>query len=163
MSVNKIKTVQEAADLVGRYQSDGKRVVFTNGCFDLLHSGHVDLLEKARREGDVLLVALNSDASVRRLKGPERPIFRQEERAEILAAMKSVDVVCVFDEDTPLETILSVHPDVLVKGADWKEKGIVGHSEIEGWGGKVVALDLVEGRSTTGILDRILGSAGTGS
>ena len=130
--------------------------MLTNGCFDILHPGHVDLFDRARREGDVLVVALNSDTSVRRLKGNKRPILGQDERAEIVAAMKAVDLVCVFDEDTPLAAILKIHPDVLVKGADWEVRGIVGQREVESWGGKVVVLGLVDGQSTTGIVNRVV-------
>lgn len=138
-----------------RLQSSGKKVVFTNGCFDLLHPGHLDLLTRARALGDALVVAINSDTSVKRLKGPNRPVFPEHERAEILAALDTVDYVCTFDEDTPLEAILEIRPDVLVKGADWTDN-IVGSREVEGWGGKVIALPLVEGQSTTGIIERVL-------
>lgn len=138
-----------------RLQSSGKKVVFTNGCFDVLHPGHLDLLERARRMGDALVVAINSDTSVRRLKGPNRPLFPEVERGEILSALSAVDYVCTFDEDTPLEVILEIRPDILVKGADWTNN-IVGSKEVEDWGGKVVALPLVEGQSTTGIIERVL-------
>lgn len=138
-----------------RLQSSGKKVVFTNGCFDVLHPGHLDLLERARRMGDALVVAINSDTSVRRLKGPNRPLFPEMERGEILSALSAVDYVCTFDEDTPLEVILEIRPDILVKGADWTNN-IVGSKEVEDWGGKVVALPLVEGQSTTGIIERVL-------
>ena len=138
-----------------RLQSSGKKVVFTNGCFDLLHPGHLDLLTRARAFGDALIVAINSDTSVKRLKGPNRPVFPEHERAEILAALNMVDYVCTFDEDTPLEAILEIRPDVLVKGADWTDN-IVGSREVEGWGGKVIALPMVEGQSTTGIIERVL-------
>jgi D-beta-D-heptose 7-phosphate kinase/D-beta-D-heptose 1-phosphate adenosyltransferase len=138
-----------------RLQSSGKRIVFTNGCFDILHPGHLDLLARARAFGDALIVAINSDSSVKRLKGEDRPIFPEQERAEILSALEMVDYVCTFDEDTPLETILEVRPDVLVKGADWTNN-IVGSGEVEQWGGKVVALPLVAGQSTTGIIERVL-------
>jgi D-beta-D-heptose 7-phosphate kinase/D-beta-D-heptose 1-phosphate adenosyltransferase len=158
MSISKIQTIESLAAHLGRLRSRGKRVVFTNGCFDLLHSGHVELLERAREHGDVLVVAINSDDSVRRLKGDGRPILGSGERARLLSAFTVVDFVCVFSEDTPLETIRKLEPDVLVKGADWKERGIVGQAEVEGRGGEVVALDLVEGRSTTGIIGRIRGS-----
>ena len=160
MSVSKILTVEALSARVGRLQSEGKRVVFTNGCFDLLHAGHVALLEEARRHGDVLVVAINSDASVRRLKGARRPILAAGERSRILAALAAVDFVCVFPEDAPLETVRALHPDVLVKGADWKEKGIVGRAEVEGWGGQVVVVPLVEGQSTTDIVERILAGRG---
>jgi D-beta-D-heptose 7-phosphate kinase/D-beta-D-heptose 1-phosphate adenosyltransferase len=138
-----------------RLQSSGKKVVFTNGCFDVIHPGHLDLLTRARALGDVLVVAINSDGSVRRLKGPKRPVFPENERSEILSALNMVDYVCAFDEDTPLEAILAIRPDILVKGADWADN-IVGSKEVEGWGGKVVALPLVEGQSTTGIIERVL-------
>ena len=161
MSTHKMKSVDEAAALVRKYQAEGKCVVFTNGCFDLLHPGHIELFEQSLQQGDILVVAVNSDASVRRLKGDNRPIFDHYERAEILAAIESVDLVCVFDEDTPLETILKIRPNVLVKGADWKDKGIVGQPEVESWGGKVVAIDLVEGQSTSGILERIVRKSDT--
>jgi D-beta-D-heptose 7-phosphate kinase/D-beta-D-heptose 1-phosphate adenosyltransferase len=144
---------------VHRVQEQGKKVVFTNGCFDILHSGHLDLLRRSRSLGDVLVVAINSDSSVARMKGSSRPIIPQEERAELLDSMEMVDFVTFFDEDTPLETILELHPDILVKGADWTSN-IVGQTEVEGWGGKVVALSLVEGRSTTGIVDRVLARYG---
>lgn len=138
-----------------RLQASGKKIVFTNGCFDLLHVGHLDLLTRARALGDALVVAINSDRSVRRLKGPNRPVFPENERAEILSALRMVDYVCTFDEDTPLEAILEIRPDILVKGADWTNN-IVGSHEVEGWGGKVVALPLIEGHSTTGIIERVL-------
>jgi D-beta-D-heptose 7-phosphate kinase/D-beta-D-heptose 1-phosphate adenosyltransferase len=140
---------------IRRLQSSGKRIVFTNGCFDIIHPGHIDLLTRARQLGDALVVAINSDSSVRRLKGPERPIFPEDERAEILKALEVVDYVCTFEEDTPLETILTIHPDVLVKGADWVAN-IVGQQEVEAWGGRVEALPLVAGQSTTGVIERVL-------
>jgi D-beta-D-heptose 7-phosphate kinase/D-beta-D-heptose 1-phosphate adenosyltransferase len=140
---------------IRRLQSSGKRIVFTNGCFDILHPGHIDLLTRARQLGDALVVAINSDSSVRRLKGSGRPIFPEDERAEILRALEVVDYVCTFDEDTPLETILTIHPDVLVKGSDWVAN-IVGQREVEAWGGRVEALPLVAGQSTTGVIERVL-------
>ena len=152
MSIHSWDSISQGARLL---QSSGKKVVFTNGCFDVLHPGHLDLLKRARAFGDVLVVAINSDASVRRLKGPNRPVFPENERGEILSALDMVDYVCTFDEDTPLEAILAIRPDVLVKGADWADN-IVGSSEVEGWGGKVIALPLVEGLSTTGIIERVL-------
>ena len=137
------------------WKAAGKAVVFTNGCFDLLHPGHVSLLERARAEGDVLVVGLNSDASVARLKGAGRPIVPQEERAEVLCALEAVTRVVVYDEDTPREIIAVLLPDVLVKGADWAEDAIVGRREVEAAGGRVVRVDIVPGRSTTAIVDRI--------
>jgi rfaE bifunctional protein nucleotidyltransferase chain/domain len=130
-------------------------VAFTNGCFDLLHPGHLALLEAARAEGDVLVVGLNSDASVRGLKGEGRPVFPEAERAETLLALEAVDAVVVYDEATPLETIVALRPDVLVKGADWAEDAIVGRAEVEAAGGRVVRVELVPGRSTTSLVERI--------
>jgi rfaE bifunctional protein nucleotidyltransferase chain/domain len=137
------------------WKTAGKAVVFTNGCFDLLHPGHVSLLERARAEGDVLVVGLNSDASVTRLKGAGRPIVPAEERAEVLCALEAVTRVVVYDEDTPREIIAALVPDVLVKGADWAVDAIVGRAEVEAAGGRVVRVEIVPGRSTTAIVDRI--------
>lgn len=131
-------------------------VVFTNGCFDLLHAGHVHLLRRARTHGDLLIVGLNSDASVRRLKGPARPITPLEQRAYVLAGLECVDVVIPFEEDTPLELIKAVRPHVLIKGGDWPKERIVGAAEVESWGGRVLSLDLLPGFSTTAVVERIL-------
>jgi len=150
-----IDSPDAVAEQVRRLQASGKKIVFTNGCFDVLHPGHLDLLTRARALGDALVVAINGDDSVKRLKGPNRPIFPETERGEILSALEPVDYVCTFNEDTPLEAILSIRPDILVKGADWTDN-IVGSKEVEGWGGKVVALPLVPGQSTTGVIERIL-------
>jgi rfaE bifunctional protein nucleotidyltransferase chain/domain len=133
----------------------GETVVFTNGCFDLLHGGHVALLEAARAAGDRLIVGLNSDASVKRLKGPSRPVVPEAERAEVLLALECVDHVLVYDEDTPLDTIRALLPDVLVKGADWAEEDIVGRDEVVQAGGRVVRVEIVPGRSTTALVERI--------
>ena len=132
-----------------------RRVVFTNGCFDILHSGHIALLEAARREGDVLVVALNSDASVRGLKGAGRPVVPEAERAETLLALEAVDRVVLYDEPTPIGAIRTLRPDVLVKGADWARDQVVGRAEVEAAGGRVVRVALVPGRSTSAIVDRI--------
>ena len=156
MPIHKVRSVDAIASAVRTLSADGKRAVLTNGCFDILHRGHLELFRSARAHGDMLIVAINSDASVRRLKGENRPVFNQTERAEVLAALESVDCVCVFDEDTPLETILKIRPDVLVKGSDWVDKGIVGQKEVESWGGEVVAVPLIEGQSSTGVVERIL-------
>ncbi len=145
-------------DLIARralWKREGKTVVFTNGCYDLLHPGHVRLLEKARSMGDVLILALNSDASVRRLKGPSRPLISEMERAELAAGLKSVDAVTLFDEDTPRELIAALLPDILVKGADWAH-WIAGREEVEAADGKVLALSLEPGYSTTGIVETLL-------
>jgi D-beta-D-heptose 7-phosphate kinase/D-beta-D-heptose 1-phosphate adenosyltransferase len=132
-----------------------RRVVFTNGCFDLLHPGHIRCLEQARALGDLLIVAINSDASVRRLKGPGRPVMPEAERAEVLAALAAVDYVTVFEGDTPREIISKLLPDVLVKGGDWGPDQIVGREEVEAAGGRVVSIPLEPGYSTTGILAKI--------
>ena len=133
------------------------RVVFTNGVFDLLHPGHIDVLLGARRQGDALVVGLNSDASVKRLKGPERPIRSAAERAYVLAAMGMVDCVVVFEEDTPRDLILTLRPNVLVKGGDYSESTIVGAAETRAWGGDVVVIPLTPGQSTTSIIERLRG------
>ena len=139
---------------------EGKQLVFTNGCFDLLHPGHVRYLDQARALGDSLVVALNSDRSVRALKGEGRPILSQRERAEVIAALESVDYVTTFDEETPRELITVLLPDILVKGGDWPVEQIVGREEVEAAGGKVLSLPYVEGSSTTDIIERILTALG---
>jgi D-beta-D-heptose 7-phosphate kinase/D-beta-D-heptose 1-phosphate adenosyltransferase len=136
------------------WRAAGRRVVFTNGCFDLLHAGHVRLLEAARAQGDLLVVGLNSDASVRRLKGPSRPVLPEAERAEALRALESVDRVVVYEDDTPLAVIQALVPDVLVKGADWAPGTIVGADVVEAAGGSVVRVELLAGRSTSGLIER---------
>lgn len=133
-------------------------LVFTNGCFDILHPGHVDLLARARALGQGLLLGLNSDASVRRLKGPERPVVGERERAFVLAGLESVDYVVLFEEDTPLRLITAVRPRVLVKGGDWPVERIVGREAVEAGGGRVVSLPLLPGYSTTALIQRILDS-----
>ena len=138
-----------------RWKEEGKVVVFTNGCYDLLHPGHVRLLEKARSLGDVLILALNSDASVRRLKGPARPLLPETERATLCAGLAAVDAVTLFEEDTPRELIAAVLPDILIKGADWAH-WIAGREEVEAAGGQVLALALEPGYSTTGIVEALL-------
>ena len=127
----------------------------TNGCFDVLHAGHLSLLEASRAEADRLVVAINSDASVRRLKGPARPVIPESERAEVLLAMEAVDAVAIYDDETPLRVVEALRPDVLAKGADWPLDQIVGRAEVEATGGRVVRVPLVPGRSTTAILERI--------
>lgn len=140
------------------WRSLGERVVFTNGCFDLLHVGHVRYLNAARALGDHLVVGLNSDASVRRLKGPGRPVTPESERAEILCALAAVDAVVFFGEDTPLGLIEAVDPDVLAKGGDWALEAIVGREFVEGRGGRVVTIPIVTGRSTSNLLCRMGGA-----
>ncbi len=154
--------LEEAKRRFGRANRDGKRVVFTNGCFDLLHPGHIQSLEQARALGDALIVGINSDASVRELKGPGRPILPELERAEILAALECVDAVVIFGEPTPREIIAALLPDVLVKGGDWPGDQIVGREEVEGAGGRVVSVPVVAGYSTTAILAKMR-AAGPGT
>ena len=139
------------------WRAAGKRVVFTNGCYDLLHRGHIRLLEQARSMGDVLVLGLNSDASVQRMKGPSRPLLSQEERAEIAGALAAVDAVTFFDEDTPRELIAVLLPDVLVKGADWSHF-IAGREEVEAAGGVVKTIPLETGFSTSNLVEKIIGS-----
>ncbi len=134
-------------------------VVFTNGCFDLIHAGHVRYLAAARSLGGALVVGLNGDASVRRLKGPSRPIIPENERAEVLAAFECVDVVTIFDEETPLKLIEALTPDVLVKGGDWPLEAIIGREHVLSHGGRVLSLPLLEGRSTSSVISRIRGES----
>jgi D-glycero-beta-D-manno-heptose 1-phosphate adenylyltransferase len=150
----KVMTWSQAAAWRAGYRG---RVVFTNGVFDLLHPGHVDVLVGARRHGDVLVVGLNSDASVRRLKGADRPIRSEAERSYVLAALESVDAVVVFDQDTPLELIRHLRPDVLAKGGDYTEATIVGAPDVVEWGGEVAVIPLTPGQSTTSIITRLRG------
>jgi rfaE bifunctional protein nucleotidyltransferase chain/domain len=147
--------LHEAILQFGPQKRNGRRVVFTNGCFDLLHPGHIETLEKARSLGDALVVGVNSDHSVRDMKGAGRPILPERERAEVLAALECVDGVVIFDEPTPRETIAALLPDVLVKGGDWASDAIVGREEVEAAGGKVISLPVVAGFSTTAILEKI--------
>jgi rfaE bifunctional protein nucleotidyltransferase chain/domain len=148
-------TRSELISARAEWKQSGKTVVFTNGCYDLLHPGHIRLLEQARSLGDILILALNSDDSVRRLKGPSRPLTPERDRADMAAGLEAVDAVVIFDEDTPRELIAAVLPDVLVKGADWAH-WIAGREEVEAAGGRVMALALQPGYSTSGIVEEIL-------
>lgn len=150
-----VLTRAAAADFTARARARGQRIVFTNGVFDLLHPGHVRYLQQARALGDLLVIAINADSSVRRNKGPERPITPQHERAEILAALDCVDAVTVFDEETPHAIIGELQPDVLVKGADWAHDAIVGRDLVEARGGRVVRIAVEQGHSTTTIVAKI--------
>ncbi len=151
MSINKIIDWQEIPVIKALEQS----IVFTNGCFDIIHAGHVQYLEQAKQLGDILVVGLNSDESVKRLKGSSRPINSEGNRALVLAALQSVDYVIIFEEDTPYELIEAIQPDVLVKGGDWKEADIVGSDIVKAKGGKVISLPFREGLSTTNIIDKL--------
>lgn len=142
--------------------ADGKTLVFTNGCFDILHPGHVRYLQFARDQGDALVLGMNSDASVRRSKGPRRPINSEQDRAEVLLALSSVDYVVVFDEDEPKDLIAAIRPQVLVKGSDWAHY-VSGRETVEADGGKVVLAEMVEGRSTTSTIERVLAAYGSGA
>jgi rfaE bifunctional protein nucleotidyltransferase chain/domain len=153
--MGRIVSLEELAALVGRANRGSRRVVFTNGCFDLLHPGHIRTLEEARSLGDLLVVGLNRDASVREAKGDSRPVVPENDRAELLAALEAVDFVVLFGEPTPRELIARLLPDVLVKGADWGSTEIVGREEVERAGGRVVSIPLEPGYSTTKILKKI--------
>jgi D-beta-D-heptose 7-phosphate kinase/D-beta-D-heptose 1-phosphate adenosyltransferase len=152
----KIKEREDLRRIVEDLKSKGKRIVFTNGCFDLLHIGHVRYLEQARSLGDILVVGVNGDRSVRELKGPHRPILPVEERAEILSGLSCVNYITVFDEATPLELISSLQPHVIVKGGDWTRESTVGREVVERSGGEVVILPFVEGSSTSNLIETIL-------
>lgn len=153
---SKIVDLGNAVHRVQTLQASGKKVAFTNGCFDILHSGHIHYLTAARQEGDILVVALNSDTSVRAIKGPLRPIIQASQRAEVLAGLACVDFVVTFDDPDPLRVIQRIKPDVLVKGADWPEDAIVGAEFIRANGGRVVRVPVVYGISTSDIIQRIL-------
>jgi len=148
----------ETRALLADWRAQGLKVVLTNGCFDVLHFGHLALLEAARRSGDRLVVALNSDLSVRALKGEGRPVIPEAERAELLLSLEAVDHVVIYDAPTPIEVIRELRPDVLVKGADWAADAIVGRDEVEASGGRVLRVELVPGRSTSGLLEHIRGT-----
>ena len=152
----KIRSAASVKRLLESERQKGRAIVFTNGCFDLLHVGHVKYLQKARRLGDLLVLGLNSDASIRRLKGPKRPLIDQDERAHILAALDCIDYVVIFDEDTPLELIREVRPHILVKGGDYQPDQVVGKDFIESYGGRVELITFVDGKSTTNIVEKIL-------
>jgi len=154
----KVRDLPGTLEQVRHWRASGELVVFTNGCFDLLHVGHVTYLERARRYGHRLVVGLNTDASVRALKGPGRPLIREDDRARVLAALASVDAVVLFDEPTPLRLIEALRPDVLAKGADYREEDVVGAAEVKSWGGRLVLVPLVEDRSTSGIIRRMQGA-----
>jgi D-beta-D-heptose 7-phosphate kinase/D-beta-D-heptose 1-phosphate adenosyltransferase len=152
----KIKKRDDLRRIIQDLKAEGKRIIFTNGCFDLLHLGHVRYLEEAKSLGDILVVGVNSDASVRSLKGPTRPILPEEERAEILAGLGCVDYVTIFDEPTPSNLISLLLPHILVKGGDWTKEATVGWKAVEGAGGEVVILSFVEGSSTSHLIETIL-------
>lgn len=154
----KVKSLNRLLKLLPALKKRHKKIVFTNGCFDLMHYGHAKYLEEARQKGDILIVAVNSNRSVKRIKGQKRPILDQALRANMVAALESVDFVVIFNEDTPLGVIRKINPDVLVKGADWENKGIVGGCYVKSYGGKVSTVKLVNGLSTSIIIKKIVES-----
>lgn len=151
----KIKNISALKRIISRLKKQGKKIVFTNGCFDLLHYGHVKYLEDAKNKGDILIVALNSDSSVKKIKGDKRPIINEKDRLGIIAGLESVDYVVLFNEETPLKTLKELGPDVLVKGADWDRDNIVGSDFVIKGGGKTCAIKFIKGRSTTGLIKKI--------
>ena len=153
---SKVKTIRQLKPLLAGLRKRGRRIVFTNGCFDLLHIGHLRYLERARRHGDRLVVGINSDRSVKKIKGPIRPLLPQAERAEVLAALSCVDYVTIFDEPDPLAVITALRPDVLVKGSDWGKNKIIGRDVVERRGGRVRRVPLIKGVSTTRLIEKIL-------
>ncbi|PIP68424.1 MAG: D-glycero-beta-D-manno-heptose 1-phosphate adenylyltransferase [Candidatus Omnitrophica bacterium CG_4_9_14_0_2_um_filter_42_8] len=155
MLSNKIKTLPQIAGAIKKLKQKNKKIVFTNGCFDILHAGHVNYLAKAKSLGDTLVIGLNSDGSVKKLKGKSRPVIAQKNRAILLAALEAVDIVVVFNDMTPLKLIKLVKPDVLVKGGDWKKEDIVGSDFVESYGGKVKSLVYIKGFSTRNIISKI--------
>jgi D-beta-D-heptose 7-phosphate kinase/D-beta-D-heptose 1-phosphate adenosyltransferase len=156
MSQIKVQSLNNLKRIRARLRREGKSVVFTNGCFDLIHGGHIHLFKKAKSSGDVLIVALNTDASIRKLKGPARPVFPLKERFEVLSAIEDVDYLTSFAEETPQKIIGAILPDVLVKGGDWKVDQVVGRKEVEAAGGRVVIVPFLKGRSSTTIIKKIL-------
>jgi rfaE bifunctional protein nucleotidyltransferase chain/domain len=154
--MSKIVTWETLKEQAERARGEGKKIAFTNGCFDILHVGHVQYLREARKTGDLLILGLNSDASVRKIKGEKRPLVLQDERAEVVASLDTVDYVTLFDDPTPLRLIEYLRPNVLVKGGDWKEESVVGGDAVRSWGGRVVIVPLTEGASTTNIVEKIL-------
>lgn len=154
--MNKLLSREKVVAVRSQAKKDRKRVVFTNGCFDIIHPGHIGYLRKARALGDLLIVAINSDRSIKKLKGPLRPILTEAERGEILSGLEMVDCVTIFDDETPQEIISDLLPDILVKGGDWSLDQIIGRREVEAAGGRVLSLPYLQGSSTSDIIERIL-------
>jgi D-beta-D-heptose 7-phosphate kinase/D-beta-D-heptose 1-phosphate adenosyltransferase len=153
--MNKILERNALSNELEELRKKGKKIAFTNGCFDILHVGHVRYLREAKKTADVLVLALNSDSSVRSIKGEKRPLMNENERAEMLAALEFVDFVTIFEELTPLELINCLKPDILIKGGDWPEEKVVGREEVKKWGGRVAIIPEIEGKSTTNIVEKI--------
>ncbi|HOD29942.1 MAG TPA: D-glycero-beta-D-manno-heptose 1-phosphate adenylyltransferase [Syntrophales bacterium] len=158
--MEKILSREALGEAVDRLRREGRKIAFTNGCFDILHVGHVQYLEAARREADVLIVAVNSDASVRAIKGEKRPLVPEGERAAVVAGLAAVDFVTLFSERTPLDLIQALRPDVILKGGDWKEEDVVGRDAVLAWGGRVVIIPETAGASTTNLVAKILETYG---
>jgi rfaE bifunctional protein nucleotidyltransferase chain/domain len=154
-TMNKIYSREKLKEEINRLRKEGKIIVFTNGCFDILHVGHTRYLKEAKKQGDFLILGLNSDESVRSLKGETRPLIPESERADVVAALESVDYVTIFHETTPLELIEYLKPDILVKGGDWKVEQVVGRQSVEKWGGSVIIIPEIIGSSTTNIIEKI--------
>lgn len=161
--MNKILDRIILKEKIDALRKEGKKIAFTNGCFDILHVGHVRYLKEARKKADILVLALNSDSSVREIKGDKRPLVPEEERAEVLAGLECIDFVTIFPEPTPLELICYLKPDLLIKGGDWPEDKVVGRNEIKQWGGNVTLIPEVIGKSTTNIVDKIIAVYCSGS
>ena len=159
MLKNKIKSLRSLRRIIALLQKKGRKIVFTNGCFDILHLGHAQYLQAAKALGDILVVGVNSDSSVKIIKGHSRPIVGQNERISLIAALESVDFAVLFNEDTPARLIQALRPDVLVKGADWKKNDIVGASFVDSYGGKVATIKLVKGLSTTSLIKKIIAAS----
>jgi len=153
---NKIKSLSAIKSAVLKLKNKNKKIVFTNGCFDILHYGHAKYLEDAKKKGDILIVAINSDSSVRRIKGKKRPLIPEKYRLNLVAALECVDFVTLFKDNTPLKTITAIKPDILVKGSDWGKNNIVGGEFVKGYGGKVLRINLVKGLSTSNIIKKIV-------
>lgn len=156
LTASKIKNISELKKIIAFHKRAGKAIVFTNGCFDLLHYGHIKYLEEAKNKGDILVVAVNSDSSIKKIKGKKRPIVKQHDRLRIIAGLASVDYVIMFNENTPLNLIRDLRPDILVKGGDWKTNGIVGGKMVKSRGGKVITVPLLKKRSTTSLISKIV-------
>lgn len=156
MPGTKIISLAGLLRIVKAFKREGKRIVFTNGCFDILHYGHIKYLQDARKKGDCLIVAVNSDSSIKKIKVKNRPVIRQGDRLKTIAALASVDFVLLFNDDNPLKLIKAIRPDILVKGADWERKKIVGADFVESYGGNVATVNLVKGRSTSALIEKIV-------
>ncbi|MHC4126342.1 MAG: adenylyltransferase/cytidyltransferase family protein, partial [Planctomycetota bacterium] len=153
--IGKIQPIQSLISQLNWHRSQKQSIVFTNGCFDVIHTGHIEFLKFCKAQGDILVLGMNSDSSVKQIKGPERPINNQSDRAAVLAALETIDYITIFDQPDPLETIKKVKPNILVKGRDWADKGVIGRQFVESSGGKVVLAPLVAGKSSTATINKM--------